>query len=70
MSYVLKNPRSYVKSASIHYEKLFDKWVLSVETRNAGKVDYSNSLTSAKRLFSTHILEPKYWGKNIWERKK
>jgi hypothetical protein len=73
MTYVLKNPRGHVEYASI--SSLLnpagnrDMWLLGSKSRyGLTKSEWCSSLTAAKRLFSTNVLSPKYWGKNIWER--
>jgi hypothetical protein len=71
----LKNPRSSITSATITsmLTPAGDRtiWWLSVTDKFGGHhSDWSPSLTAAKRLFSTNVLDTKHWGKNEWEEAK
>jgi hypothetical protein len=70
MNLELKNPRSHIKSASIteiiasRNKKMWSLSWMTTDCRTSSEI--CKSILSAKRLFSTHLIEPKYFGKNQW----
>lgn len=71
MTLILKNPRARIASATIRRQDLgtmenywlFVKW----EGIRSSPPEPCKTIRSAKMLFATHFLQPKYHGKNIWE---
>lgn len=68
ISWKLKNPRSFISSAHIVYYR--GMYLLSYGCSNgySGGHDSYETLRSAKTSFSRNVIQPKYWGKNIWEK--
>jgi hypothetical protein len=73
MDLELKNPRSHIKSASITEiiglsgERICSLSWMTTDCRRYSEI--CKSIQSAKRLFSTHLIQPKYFGKNKWTTK-
>jgi len=72
--WVLKNPRSHVYAASITEIKACGGifYILYVGFVRGSRYEQESfpSLLAAKMAFSKCVIQPKHWGKNIWEEQK